>query len=250
MTSPRSASPRKHNAKQAAVDADVGRRIRAHREERQLSLRELARRLEISPSAISQIETGKSRPSVSTLYAIVSELGMSLDELFGGKNHGRGDRGAQASAAPRGPDEAVEPAGAASSSGRAQPASTRTAIELETGVRWERLTPQADAEADFLYVVYDVGGSSCQCDQFIRHAGREYGLVLSGTLEVNVGFETYVLGPGDSICFDSTDPHRLRNIGTEPVHGVWFVIGRQADRRTLAFEYPSGATAPAPAGAT
>src|SRR5436309_15775353 len=66
-----------------AVRDDVGRRIRAHREESELSLRELARRLGVSPSAISQIETGKSRPSVSTLYAIVSELGMSLDELFG-----------------------------------------------------------------------------------------------------------------------------------------------------------------------
>src|SRR5919204_2377276 len=79
-----------------AVRDDVGRRIREHREQSNLSLRELARRLGISPSAISQIETGKSRPSVSTLYAIVSELGMSLDELFSGSvpdgkdNHKRG----------------------------------------------------------------------------------------------------------------------------------------------------------------
>src|ERR671935_2720317 len=79
-----------------AVDEDVGRRLRAQRERTELSLRELARRLGISPSAISQIETGKSRPSVSTLYAIVSELGMSLDELFSGSvpdgkdNHKRG----------------------------------------------------------------------------------------------------------------------------------------------------------------
>src|SRR6478672_12920057 len=62
---------------------DVGPQLRARREAEHLSLRELARRLGISPSALSQIETGKSRPSVSTLYAIVTELGMSLDELFG-----------------------------------------------------------------------------------------------------------------------------------------------------------------------
>src|SRR5881628_2807252 len=76
------------SSRQAArpvVEDDVGPRLRAHREQRQLSLRELARRLSISPSALSQIETGKSRPSVSTLYAIVSELGISLDELFGGR---------------------------------------------------------------------------------------------------------------------------------------------------------------------
>jgi len=54
------------------LEEDVGPRLRAYREQRGLSLRELARRLGVSPSAISQIETGKSRPSVSTLYSIVS----------------------------------------------------------------------------------------------------------------------------------------------------------------------------------
>src|SRR6184192_671118 len=76
---------RRARGSRLAIRDDVGRRIRAHREESKVSLRELARRLGISPSAISQIETGKSRPSVSTLYAIVSELGMSLDELFDGR---------------------------------------------------------------------------------------------------------------------------------------------------------------------
>src|SRR5690242_15684458 len=78
------ASPSRAAKAKIGVRDDVGRRIREHRIESNLSLRELARRLGISPSAISQIETGKSRPSVSTLYSIVTELGMSLDELFSG----------------------------------------------------------------------------------------------------------------------------------------------------------------------
>ena len=102
---------------------------------------------------------------------------------------------------------------------------------LATGVRWERLTANADPDVDFIWVVYEVGGSSSPEDSFIRHAGREYGLVLSGRLEVTVGFETRVLGPGDSISFDSTTPHRLRNTGDEPVTGVWVVVGRRADPR-------------------
>ena len=69
---------RARRAARPEAQDDVGPSLRAHREQRQLSLRELARRLSISPSALSQIETGKSRPSVSTLYAIVSELGISL----------------------------------------------------------------------------------------------------------------------------------------------------------------------------
>jgi transcriptional regulator with XRE-family HTH domain len=192
----------------SVVDDDVPRRLRAERERRGISLRELARRLDISPSAISQIETGRARPSVATLWAIVTELGMSLDDLF-----------APEAGAPRPSRLPVVTAEA------------REALQLATGVRWERMTADADPDVDFIWVVYDVGGSSSPDDGFIRHAGREYGLVLSGQLEVTVGFERSVLGPGDSISFDSTTPHRLRNAGDEPVTGVWVVVGRRADPR-------------------
>ena len=47
-----------------------------------MSLRELARRIDVSPSLVSQIETGKIQPSVRTLIAIVSELGLSVDHIF------------------------------------------------------------------------------------------------------------------------------------------------------------------------
>ncbi len=192
----------------SVVDDDVPRRLRAERERRGISLRELARRLDISPSAISQIETGRARPSVATLWAIVPALGMSLDDLV-----------APEADAARLPVVTAE---------------QREAIQLATGVRWERLTANADPDVDFIWVVYEVGGSSSPDDGFIRHAGREYGLVLSGRLEVTVGFERSVLGPGDSISFDSTTPHRLRNAGEEPVTGVWVVVGRRSDPRTEA----------------
>jgi transcriptional regulator with XRE-family HTH domain len=207
------------------LEEDVGPRLRAHREQRGLSLRELARRLGVSPSAISQIETGKSRPSVSTLYSIVSELGMSLDELFG-------------AAKPAPPAEAPPPAPTkrqASGERHVQRADSRATIDLESGVRWERLTPGPDHDTDFLFVTYDVGGSSSEGNRSMRHSGHEYGLVLSGTLEVTVGFDHYVLGPGDSISFDSTVPHHLTNLGDEPVHGVWVVVGRQGDSRARGF---------------
>lgn len=218
------------------VEDDVGRRLRAQREAREMSLRELARRLGISPSAISQIETGKSLPSVGTLYSIVTELGMSLDELFAGDvSDPKRSPEEPASRTPTRRRATTPGREEADDTGRVQRAASRRAIDLESGVRWERLTSRADPLTDFLYVVYDVGGSSCQRDRLIRHSGREYGLVLGGSLEVTVGFDSYVLGPGDSICFDSTVPHCLRNAGSEPAHGVWFVIGRQSDERTLVF---------------
>ena len=57
-----------------------------------MSLRALARDVGVSPSLISQIEHGKATPSVGTLYAIVSELDISFDELFFDEPRGAAER--------------------------------------------------------------------------------------------------------------------------------------------------------------
>src|SRR6187551_113001 len=61
--------------------SDLGQRLRIAREEKHIGLRELARRLGVSPSLISQIETGKTEPSINTLFAMVSELELSVNEI-------------------------------------------------------------------------------------------------------------------------------------------------------------------------
>lgn len=198
-----------------APEAAIGSRLREERERQGLSLRKLAARLEISPSALSQIETGRSRPSVSTLYAIVSELEISFDELFA-----RSPVHGAARTPPRHPRTVV------GEEQIVQRADDRPVIELESGVRWERLNPTGERDVDFLEVEYDVGGASSRGGTFVHHAGREYGLVTRGALKVTVGFEEYELGPGDSICFDSAVPHRLETIGHERARAIWLVIGR------------------------
>ena len=65
------------------VSSKVGSRLRQERERRGMSLRELARRVGVSPSLVSQIELDRVNPSVSTLYALVSELGMTMSDVFG-----------------------------------------------------------------------------------------------------------------------------------------------------------------------
>lgn len=207
------------------VEGEVPRRLRAARESRGISVRDLARRLGLTPSAISQIETGRARPSVSTLYAIVSELGLSLDELFSAAVQDIATT-PKATAEPIGPKPAA-PMPAVGRSGIVQRAADRRTIELETGVSWDRLTADADPDVDFLFVNYPVGSATSGGGILMRHAGREYGLVLSGRLEVTVGFDAYVLEAGDSLSFPSTTPHRLANVGDEPVTGVWVVIGRR-----------------------
>ncbi len=60
----------------------VGERLREARQRRGVSVRSLARELGVSASLISQIETGKSQPSVSTLYAMTTALGISVEDVF------------------------------------------------------------------------------------------------------------------------------------------------------------------------
>lgn len=215
------------------VYEDVGPKLRARREQAGIGLRELARRVGVSASMISQIETSKAQPSVGTLYAVVSSLGVSMDELFtsNGSTSDSGKLPDPASAEPPSAKERDQPVPQEASEsggleGPVQRANTRKAIRLAGGVCWERLTSQHDRDTDFLFVVYEPGAASCDADSYMRHSGKEYGIVLSGQLAVAVGFEEYLLGPGDSISFDSTIPHRLWNPGHEAVRGIWVVTGR------------------------
>ena len=205
-------------AKAATGHGAIGERLRRERAERGLSLRELARRLDVSPSLVSQIETGKIQPSVRTLYAMVSELGVSLDDVFHAEPSVRIERKHGSAVSTLLPGE---------SAGHVQRAESRPVVDLESGVRWERLSARNEPGVEFLMTVYPPRSESGPADGLVRHTGREFGIVLKGTLSLTVGFDEYTLEPGDSVFFDSTVPHRLHNDGEETVEAVWVVLGRQ-----------------------
>jgi transcriptional regulator with XRE-family HTH domain len=212
-------APRRRGLNSELEDG-VGLRLREERERQTVSLREFARRLGLSASALSQIETGRSRPSVGTLYAITSELGLTLDEIFTASPDDPDDK--------TGPRKAESPA-RAKERRRVQRAQKRKSLELESGVRWERLLPTAEPDMDFLFITYELGGASSRDGTYMRHSGREFGVLLSGRVRVTIGFdEQYELGAGDSIRFESAEPHRIENIGDEPASAIWFVLGRGA----------------------
>jgi transcriptional regulator with XRE-family HTH domain/quercetin dioxygenase-like cupin family protein len=263
----------------------LGPRLRLVRENRTLSVRELARRVGCSASLVSQVERGLSVPSVGVLYALASELDCSLDFLLfgtgaeaeppGGAAGGAGARAADGELlasvaasgvagqrpgeplggfrgqvparthseetmvtrgevpAPAHSEETVVTRGevpavargpdAPRPDGVVQRGCDRRIIDLASGVRWERLTPGADDRLEFLEVIYSPGGHSTDERRPLRHEGREYGLILSGTLRASVGFETYTLNPGDSIAFDSSTPHEYWNTTGDYVYAVWVV---------------------------
>ncbi len=211
------------------MTADIGARLRDARQARGLSLRSVAQALGVSASLISQVETGKTQPSVSTLYALVSHLGVSMDELLG---TGTGARPADPT---RAIVEGVADDGVVDDGDPVVRAHEGAVLEMENGVRWERLAaPTGGGSAvDPMVVTYEPGASSSVEGRMMRHAGVEYAYILEGELTLQLDFESYVLGPGDSLYFDSVRPHLYINRGTTIARGVWFVVGRRAQNSAL-----------------
>jgi transcriptional regulator with XRE-family HTH domain/mannose-6-phosphate isomerase-like protein (cupin superfamily) len=222
--------------------ADVGRQIAATRRVRQMKMVDLSRAAGVSPSMISQIERGHALPSVSTLYAIAEALDVTVHSLFASE---------PATAAPeveRPPaDGGVPDAGAPettvlerlgrgrlfdwagpTSQGPVLRRSERQFSEMAGGVRWERLTPVDLPDADIIATLYRPGAASSE--KLYRHQGREMHLVTEGRIVVELAFQRYELGIGDSITFDSTEPHRYSNPFEEPAHGVTVLLPQYRDR--------------------
>jgi transcriptional regulator with XRE-family HTH domain/quercetin dioxygenase-like cupin family protein len=211
----------------------LGRRLKAIRLQAGVSLRELARQADVSPSLVSQIENGKSQPSVATLYAFSQLLNVSVDELF------EDESTAAPVAATRTRGTAK---GTAGSNGRVDPVhawrpteyanrvsvvhpSHRPSLAMAEGVMWERLaTPERGV--NFMKITYAPGATSSDGDHLSVHDGYEYGFVVAGEVEITVGDEVFLLRQGESLGFDSSIPHVLRNPGPEQFEGIWFVHGR------------------------
>jgi transcriptional regulator with XRE-family HTH domain/quercetin dioxygenase-like cupin family protein len=207
---------------------DLGQRLREAREQKGIGLRELARRLGVSASRISQIETGKTEPSINTLFSIVSELELSVNEIvFDSRQDAGPVLEAVAVPARDGPVSAAPGDASGRSDSPVVRKGSRIAISLESGVSWQRLTAQPDHNVDFLYLRYPPGSESTPADSLMRHNGAEYGYILRGRLQVTLGFDSYEIGPGDTIAFDCTQPHRFATLGDETVEAVWFVVGRR-----------------------
>jgi transcriptional regulator with XRE-family HTH domain len=217
----------------------IGERLREARVRRGLSVRGLARDIGVSASLISQVETEKSKPSVSTLYAITTALGISIEDLFDVNGlAGQGRSAIPASDSASAAAVLVDSVGVHTARQRVlaqnrqdrvgpvvQP-DERDILTLDSGVIWERLGQVPGVHVDFLRITYQPGGTSSSSGELMRHSGTEYGYVLRGELILTLGFGEHRLQPADAVSFDSTTPHGYRNDGSEPAVGIWFVLER------------------------
>ena len=193
----------------------IGQRVAARRAERALSVSALAREIGVSRSMVSQIERGQSRPSVSTLFALSEALDVPVDAFFRDVEPAPAGPAGAAAAFPADPD-------APRADRYLVRRDARAVIDIEGGVRWERLTPGTLDEVEFLELVYAPHAESNA--SLYRHPGTEMVLVLSGRMDIFVGFDRYELGPGDSIWFPSTTPHRYVNPTDETTRAVTVIL--------------------------
>lgn len=221
----------------------LGARLRAARTRSGLTLRQMARDLGLSPSFVSQVENGKSQPSVATLYAIAQLLHVSVDELFRSDSLDTGEppdtiqpQAKEAIATgPGGPQSAA----AATRQGtqiKHRPSShhgdalsshllqaDRPRLVMGTGVVWEQLATNNDRNLDFMEITYPPGSTSTNDSTMLRHRGTEYGYLLTGELEVVLESGSFTLHAGESMSLDSNRPHRFENRRPTPTRGIWAV---------------------------
>jgi transcriptional regulator with XRE-family HTH domain len=216
---------------------NMGARLKRARQRSGLSLREVARQLGVSASFVSQMENGKSAPSVATLYSMAQLLNVSIDELFSSDavdaahEHGPPTPGRAVPAT--GPEpisrSALGSPGDAWPHDQARPRISvtrpgeRKRLEMDTGVVWEQLATNTGAGLDFMCIFYPPHSTSTNDKRMLQHSGSEFGYLLEGELEVTVGFDVVVLRAGDAIGFDSSTPHLLVNKSDVPARGIWFV---------------------------
>ncbi|MET7995814.1 cupin domain-containing protein [Amycolatopsis sp. NPDC005232] len=207
------------------MDDRIGPALREARIRQKRTLRGVALATGLSASLLSQVETGKSQPSVSTLYTLVSHLGLSLDEVLGLEVAGR-----RAKAEPGSRPVVLEPDEAATT---IQRAADNPVLDMDNGVRWERLAIDGSRSVEPLLVAYEPGASSSVDGGLMRHPGREHAYLLDGELTLRFESDEHVLRAGDSFSFHSERPHLYVNHTDAPARGLWFVVGRTGSGRAL-----------------
>ena len=166
------------------VEPNVGARLRALREERGLSLRELAEKCGLSFNAISRIERGENSPTVSTLHLLATAFNVPIAAFF---------------------EDAHEQATVFVGRDR-RLSSNSNGIVMESlgiGLRDQQLEP-------FLVTIEPGVGNG---DSAIVHSGEEFIHCLDGSIIYLVNDEAYQLDAGDSLLFEASQPHRFYNPG-------------------------------------
>ncbi len=175
----------RRNTVDANIDPEVGYRLRYLREKLGISQRTLAKRVGVANSTLSLIEAGKTNPSVGALKRILDGLPIGMSEFFAFEPET--DKSVFFMA------EELKEIGKGS-------LSLRQVGKNLFGHSLQILHETYEVNADTGRVMYE-------------HEGEEGGIIVSGRIEITVGTDRKILGPGDAYLFNSLTPHRFRAVG-------------------------------------
>jgi transcriptional regulator with XRE-family HTH domain len=188
----------------------LARRLRLERRRKELSLRKLAEASGLSTTTVHQIETGRGSPSLATLQALATTLGVAVGELLGG-----------------------------------DPAAGAPAVFQRAGHRPRGRTPGGSIErlpqglpGQRLHgLVLTLAPGADTGEEAMTHPGQELVFVLAGRCVYDVGGREHAMSAGDSLLLDSRQPHRGRNPGRRDARILLVLyapegaVGRHARRR-------------------
>ena len=182
--------------------------LRRIRRNKGITLKDLSGLTDLSANYLSQVERGQANPSIATLKKITDALGVSFMSLVENGN-GRPD------------NPAAEPGGTAAEPAQVVRAGQRKELVYPGGLRKAQLlSPDLQGRLEVIITVED---PVPEPGEWYSHEGEEFGLVLEGCYEVEVGGRVYRLEENDSITFSSALPHRMRNPGEKPSKTLWVI---------------------------
>lgn len=176
-------------------DVDVGARLRTIRSVRRLTLRDVSERAGISESFLSQVERGRANVSIASLQRIAAALGVEVSDVFAHDGN---------------------------SAPRVTRRDSRPIVSFGRGARKALVTPKPFHSLEVVVAEFEPGGSTGD-EPYTHGDSEEVFFVVRGEVELHLGGETFELGPGDSVQYRSSTPHRVHNLGSEPAE-VLFVI--------------------------
>jgi transcriptional regulator with XRE-family HTH domain len=178
------------------MEFDVGARLRGLREKHGLSQRQLAQRAGVTNGTISLIEQNRSSPSIASLRKVLQGIPSTLADFFG--------------------DETLPPSEQIFFKSNDLLELTSKIADARKGkISFRQVGDLRNRSLQVLHERYEPGADTGSQPHMLQHESEEGGVVIKGQLELTVGTQTQLLGPGDAYLFDSRIPHRFRNVGDE-----------------------------------
>lgn len=183
---------------------EILKKIKGLRRVKGIPLREMSQKTGLSEYYLSQVERGKANPSIGTIKKITDALAVPFmalltDEDKGKEQVSKGFEGVRIVKAKK----------------------RKTLIYPGSLKRASLLTPDLRGKLEVLFTVEEPEPEGN--DEWYSHEGEEFGFILEGRYEVTVEDKVYILEQGDSICFPSHLPHKMRNPGDKPSKTIWVI---------------------------